>query len=351
MPAVASCSLLGDAGNGKASGGGPGGGDRAPLVVVGAAEAVELVDTIEAVGTAFANEQADLNSTVTERIARVNFADGAYVPKGAVIAELVRTQQGASLTESQARLRQAQQRLDRLQALQRDGFATRAQVEEAEAAVNVARAQSASAAGQIGDRVVRAPFSGWLSLRRISPGAVVNAGTTIATIVDHSRIKLDFSVPEVHIRAVRPGLAVEAKAAAFPGETFRGTVATVDPIVDPVTRSVMVRAILPNPDLRLRPGMLMTVELQSPPRQAIVVPETAIVGQGAQNFVYRLDEENVAERQPVTLGLRRSGRVEIVSGLAAGDRIVAEGTVKVREGSAVRAAGRPGEDAAGEQPA
>jgi membrane fusion protein (multidrug efflux system) len=357
---LGACSLLGDSGNGAAAsggkaggaavsggkaGGGPGGESRAPVVVVGAVEKVELVDRIDAVGTAYANEQADLNSTVTERIARVNFGDGAFVPRGAVIAELVRTQQGASLNESQARLTQAQQRLDRLQSLQKEGFATRAQVEEAEAAVNVARAQSTSAAGQIGDRVVRAPFSGWLSLRRISPGAVVNAGTTIATIVDYSRIKLDFPVPEVFIAAVESGLAIEAKAAAFPGEIFRGKVATVDPLVDPVTRSVMVRALLPNPDLRLRPGMLMTVELQSAPRQALVVPELAVVGQGAQSFVFRLDEENVAERRPVTIGQRREGRVEIISGLAEGDRIVAEGTVKVREGAAVRPAGRPGEAA------
>lgn len=351
FPLASGCSLVGDAGNGQATGGGgggpggPGGPGRAPPVLVGTVEEVELVDRIEAVGTAFANEQADLNSTVTERIARVNFQDGAYVPRGAVIAELVRTQQGASLNESQARLTQAQQRLDRLLALQREGFATRAQVEEAQAAVDVARAQSTSAAGQIGDRVVRAPFSGWLSLRRISPGAVVNAGTTIATIVDHSRIKLDFPVPEVFISAVEPGLPIEAKAAAFPGETFRGTIATIDPLVDPVTRAVTVRAILPNPDLRLRPGMLMTVEIAASPRRALVVPELAVVGQGTQSFVYRVDEEDTARRTPVAIGQRRDGQVEILSGLAAGERVVIEGTVKVRDGGTIRPVARPGEAA------
>ncbi|MFN7176659.1 MAG: efflux RND transporter periplasmic adaptor subunit [Thermaurantiacus sp.] len=344
FPLVAGCSLVGDAGNGQAAGGGgpSGAAGRAPPVLVGNVEEVELVDRIEAVGTAFANEQADLNSTVTERIARVNFEDGAYVPRGAVIAELVRTQQGASLTESQARLTQAQQRLDRLLALQKDGFATRAQVEEAQAAVDVARAQSSSAAGQIGDRVVRAPFSGWLSLRRISPGAVVNAGTTIATIVDHSRIKLDFPVPEVFISAVAPGLPIEAKAAAYPGETFRGTIATIDPLVDPVTRAVTVRAILPNPDLRLRPGMLMTVEIAASPRRSLVVPELAVVGQGTQSFVYRVDEEDMTRRTPVTIGQRREGQVEILSGLSAGERVVIEGTVKVRDGGTIRPVTRPG---------
>lgn len=343
--ALSGCSLV-EGGNGKPVGGGPagpgGGRGGPPLVVVGAVERTTLVDSVETVGTALANEQADLNSTVTERIARVNFADGAFVPKGAVIAELVRTQQGASLTESQARLTAARQRLERLLALQKDGFATRAQVEEAQAAVDVARAQITSATGQIGDRVIRAPFAGWLSLRRISPGAVVNAGTTIATIVDYSRIKLDFPVPEVFLAALRPGLPVEARVAAFPGEVFRGTVATIDPLVDPATRAVMVRAILPNPDLRLRPGMLMTVSLQSNPREALVVPESALVAEGSESYVFRLTPQNVAERRPVQLGVRREGRVEILAGLAEGDRIVADGTVKVRAGQPVRPAPRPG---------
>ena len=287
-------------------------------------------------GTANANEQADLNSTVTERIAKINFDDGAYVPKGAVIAELVRTQQSANLNEFEAKLREAESQLQRLRALQKQGFATRARVEEQQALVDVARAQGAGARSQIGDRVIRAPFSGWLSLRRISPGAVVNAGTTVATIVDHSKIKLDFPVPETYLAALAPGLEIEAKAAAFPGEIFRGKVASIDPIVDPVTRAATARAIIPNPDLRLRPGMLMTVEVRQRPRRALVVPELAVVGEGSGAFVWKLSPENEAERQEITVGTRRDGQIEILTGLAEGDRIVTEGTVKLRSAGPVK---------------
>jgi len=319
---VAACSR-GDA-NGKTGGRSP------PEVVVGTVHSAELVNSIEAIGTARANEQADLNSTVTERIAKVNFADGAYVPKGAVIAELVRTAQGASLTESEARLREAEQQLARLKQLQKQGFATRARIDEQQAAVDVARAQSASARSDIGDRVIRAPFSGWLSLRRISPGSVVNAGTTIVTIVDHSKIKLDFPVPEVYLSVVKPGLAIEAKAAAWPDEIFRGSISSVDPLIDPVSRAATVRAMLPNPDLKLRPGMLMTVSIRSQPRKALVVPELAVIGEGSGAYVWAVDDKNHAARRTVETGVRRDGMIEILQGLAEGERLVIDGTVKVR---------------------
>jgi membrane fusion protein (multidrug efflux system) len=341
---LASCSLVGDGAGSGAGKSGPGGGEkgaakgggRTPSVVVGAPATARLVDRIEAVGTAIANEQADLNSTVTERISRVNFGDGAFVPKGAVIAELVRSEQGAQLAQFEARKREAELQLERVQALMKQGFATRAQLDTAQAALDVARGQVDAARSQIGDRVIRAPFAGWLSLRRISPGAVVNAGTTIATIVDYSRIKLDFAVPEGFLGSISKGMPIEARAAAFEGRVFTGTVASVDPLVDPVTRSATVRAMLPNPDLDLRPGMLMTVEVQARPRDALVVPELALVGQGSQRFVYRVDSEDRAVRQEVVTGARRDGMVEIVSGLAPDARIIVEGTVKVRDGMEVK---------------
>lgn len=336
------CSLLGDStpgGGAKGEKGAAGGAaGSAPLVVVATAETSELIDSVEAVGTAHANEQADINSTVTERIAKINFTDGQRVPRGAVIAELVLAEQSANLNENQARLREAELQLDRLKQLQTQGFATKARIDQQQAAVEVARAGTQQASSQIADRVIRAPFSGWLSLRRISPGTVVNAGTTIVTIVDHSTIKLDFTVPETYLPALKPGLEISATAVAFPGETFRGRISSIDPVLDPVTRSATARAILPNPDLRLRPGMLMTVDIQSPAREALTVPELAVIGEGGGAYVWKVGPDNQATRAPVTAGIRRDGRVEILSGLAEGDRVVAEGTVKLRGPGPVRPA-------------
>ena len=320
-------SAKGEKGGAPKGAGAPGG---APSVVVEPVSFTPIVDSIEAVGTARANEQADLNSTVTERIERLNFTDGQFVPRGAVIAELVRSEQGANLNESQARLREAELQLARLKQLQGQGFATKARIDEQQAAVEIARAQSQQATSQIADRVIRAPFPGYLSLRRISPGTVVSAGTTVATIVDHSRIKLDFTVPETFLPSLRVGSEISARAAAFPGEEFRGRIASIDPLIDPVTRAATARAILPNPDLRLRPGMLMTVDVQAAPRNALTVPELAVIGEGSSVYVWKVDEKNNAARMQVKAGTRRDGRVEITSGLSEGDRIVSDGTVKLR---------------------
>jgi membrane fusion protein, multidrug efflux system len=165
---------------------------------------------------------------------------------------------------------------------------------------------------------------------------VVTAGTPIAVIVDYSAIKLDFTVPEVLLGTLKTGLPVVASAAAFPGEQFTGTIASIEPLIDPVTRAITVRALLPNRGLKLRPGMLMTVAMASRPRTALVVPELAVLGLGGESFVFRVAADGSAQKAVVATGSRRDGRVEITGGLALGDRIVTEGTVKVRDGGKVK---------------
>ena len=334
--ALAACGE-GDAAKGPEGSGGP-----APSVVVATVQPRAFADRIEAVGTAYARESTTIASTVTERIVRLNFTDGQYVRRGDVIAELSRSQEAAGLNEAQARLTEAQQQLARLRQLQERGFATNARVDEQVALVNAARAQAGSAQAQIGDRVIRAPFSGVVGLRRISPGATVTAGTEIATISDLSQIKLDFSLPETFLSAMRDGQAIEAHAAAYPGEVFRGEVESIESTVDPMTRSVTVRAMLPNPSARLKPGMLLSVSVFANPRTALAVPELALLSERERNFVFKVDAENVALKTPVEVGTRQEGMLEIRSGVSAGDRIVAEGTIKVRDGGKVRTVPAPG---------
>ena len=237
---------------------------------------------------------------------------------------------------------ETEQQLERLRALQQRGFATNARVDEQVAARDAARAQASAVRAQIGDRVIRAPFSGVIGLRRISPGSVVSAGTEIATVSDVSVIKLDFSLPETFLSAIAVGQAIEARAAAYPDDLFSGQIEGIEPQVDPVTRSVMVRAILPNADRRLRPGMLLTVNIISNPRTALAVPELALVSERDQTFVFKIDGEQTALRTPIETGIRQKGMVEVRRGLAAGDRIVSEGTVKVRDGGKVRPTSRSG---------
>ncbi len=310
-----------------------------PLVKVEPASTMRFVERVEAVGTARANEQVTVSAPVTERIMRLNFDDGAFVTQGQTLAVLAQGEETAQLSEAQARAREASQQLNRIQTLRQRGFATKTNLDQQVAAAAMARAQASQAQATIGDRVIRAPFSGWVSLRNISAGAVVNAGTEIATISDLSAIKLDFPVPETLLSTIRPGLTIEARSAAWPDQPFRGQIATVDPVIDPNTRAVMVRARLPNPDRKLKPGMLLTVGIETTPRLSLSVPELAVIGEGDQRYVYVLGEGNVARRQPVRTGVRSGGRVEIAEGLRPGERVVTEGVVKLSEGLKVRVAG------------
>ncbi|HLL29949.1 MAG TPA: efflux RND transporter periplasmic adaptor subunit [Allosphingosinicella sp.] len=310
-----------------------------PVVKVEPATTIRFVETIEAVGTAGANEQVTLSAPVTERLVRLGFDDGAFVRRGQVIAVLAQGQEAAQLAEAQARQREAQQQLGRIQTLKERGFATQSQLDVQTAAAAAARAQASGARASIGERVITAPFSGFASLRTISPGAVVNSGTPIATISDISTIKLDFPVPETVLSALRPGLTIEARSAAWPEQPFRGQIANIDPVIDPNTRAVMVRAHLPNTDNKLKPGMLLSVAIETSPRLGLSVPELAIVGEGDARFVYTLDSGGTARRTPVRTGLRSAGRVEILEGLTPGQKVVTEGVVKLSEGMKVRVAG------------
>lgn len=327
-------------------------GDRpAPLVKVEPARAMRFADRIDAVGTARANEQVTVSAPVTEAIVSLNFDDGSYVQRGQVIAVLQQAQEGAQLREVQARARETQQQLRRFEALKARGFVSRADYDAQVAAAAAARAQAQGAQAEIGERVVRAPFSGWVSLRNISVGAIVGQGTEIATISDVSTIKLDFTVPETMLRAIRPGLPIEARSAAFPDAPFRGTIHTIDPVIDPNTRAVMVRARLPNPERRLRPGMLLTVTIENAPRMALSVPELSVIGEGESRFVYIVDEAGRAQRVAVRTGVRAGGRVEVLEGLRPGQRVITEGVVKVADDMPVRLAGaRNAEPAARRRP-
>jgi membrane fusion protein (multidrug efflux system) len=326
------------------------GGRPAPLVKAEPASTLRFVERVEAVGTANANEQVTLSANVTERIDRLYFDDGGYVRAGQIVAVMAQGEEQAELAEAQARAREAGQQLARIETLRARGFATKTNLDQQVAASAQARAQAAQVTATIGDRNLRAPFSGWVSLRNISAGAVVAAGAEIATISDISSIKLDFTVPETLLSVMRPGLSIEARSAAYPDQPFRGRIATVDPVIDPNTRAVTVRARLPNPDLKLKPGMMLTVNIETAPRLGLSVPELAVIGEGDSRYVYIVGADGVAKRVAVKTGLRQDGRIEVVEGLQPGQRIVTEGVVKLADGMKVRLAG-PGKARRADAPA
>jgi membrane fusion protein (multidrug efflux system) len=166
----------------------------------------------------------------------------------------------------------------------------------------------------------------------------VTPGTPITTIDDISIIKLDFTVPEVYLSALSPGQLVSAKSPAFPDETFEGALKTIRSRVDPVTRSVIARAHIDNPDRRLRPGMLLTVRVTRAATTALAVREAALQQVADRTFVYVAKDGRAVQRD-VTTGQREPGFVEITDGLALGEPVVTEGLLKLRDGMPIRTAG------------
>jgi len=331
---VLSTLLLAAGGCGK-SDGDKRGAKQAPLVAASPPRPHRFVDRIEAVGTARANEQVTLSSPINERIEHLHFTDGGFVRRGQVVAELAQAEERAMLAGAQADEQQAEAQLRRIQALAGRGFATGTTLDQQIAAARRARSAASNARAQIADRVIRAPFSGYASLRMISEGAIVATGAPIATISDVSRIKLDFTVPETALASIGAGRPIVATAAAYPDRPFRGRIETVDPVIDPATRAASIRAVLPNPDNRLKPGMLLTVSIETAARDGLAVPEAAVVGDGADRYVFVVGANGKAARHRVQVGLRDGGLLE-VRGLDARAQVIDEGVIKVTDGAAVR---------------
>lgn len=314
---------------------GRGGGAPPAVVTTTTLAPVAWSDAIEALGTAQAKESVTLTAKVTETVDSVNFEDGQFVRAGHVLVDLSGGAEAAQLREEQAAFQEAQQQLDRQAGLVEKGTIARSQLDTQVAARDAAKARMDTIRARLKDRVITAPFDGVLGFRRVSQGTLVSPGTVIATLDDIRTIKLDFPVPESFLANVATGQTIVAQSAAWPGVDFEGTVRAVDSRVDPVTRAVTVRAEIANPEARLRPGMLLAVRLLKPAREALVLPELALVQVGTRAYVFKVGADDKVAQVEVEVGARRRGEVEIVGGLAPGDRVVVEGTVKLRDGATV----------------
>lgn len=292
-------------------------------------------DAIEALGTARANESVLVTAKVTETVVRVNFEDGDLVEAGDVLVDLSGRAEVAGLAEAAAAYRESQQQFQRLQQLTAQKLIPTSQLDTQRAAMDSSRARLDATRARLSDRVITAPFAGVLGFRQVSPGTLVTPGTTIASLDDVSVMKLDFAVPEGFLAALAVGQDITATSNAYPDREFTGRVTTVDSRIDPITRAVTVRAEIPNPDRLLRPGMLLTLRVFQPERQALVVPEISVIQVAQSAHVFRVLPDDTVEQVGVKLGHRRRGEVEVLEGLAAGDRIVVDGTVKLRQGSSV----------------
>jgi membrane fusion protein, multidrug efflux system len=307
-----------------------------PLVSVRPVEYAHFSDTVEALGTAQANESVTLFAKVTDTVRRVDFEDGDFVEQGAILIQLTNQEEEALLAEAQANLDDALSQLRRLEDLTSRGLAPVSDLDVARNRAAASEARMNTVVARLTDRLIQAPFSGVLGFREVSPGTLVTPSTPITTLDDISIIKLDFTVPETFLGALQPGAEVVARSASYPDREFTGTVRTVGSRVDPVTRALQVRAHLANDDSLLRPGMLLTVTVTMAERDALMVPENSVFQVQNRAYVYQVDDDRVARQRQIRVGARVPGQVEVLDGLGEGELVVSEGIVKLRDGIRVR---------------
>jgi membrane fusion protein, multidrug efflux system len=294
--------------------------------------ATPVSNTVNAVGALIAEDSVVLRPEIDGRIDRLLFSEGQPVKKGALLATLDSADQRARVAAAQADLRLAESRYKRSEELVAQNFISKQALDEARANLDILRARLRQEQVALDKTVLRAPFAALVGLRQVSPGAYVSKGDDIVRLDALGNLKLEVPVPETYLTLVRIGLPITLTIDALPGQSFSGKVHAIDPVVDPVSRNVRVRARIANPNGQLKPGMFArAVADLGGKTHAILLPEQVIVPRPDGNYVF-LAVNGKAELRKVVLGKREPGRVEIISGVAVGDTVILDGQIKLRPG-------------------
>ncbi len=318
----------------RGPGGGPPGGFALAVETVTVAPG-PIQRRLTAVGSLRSAESVVIRPEVPGRVVQIGFVEGQPVATGQVLLELDRAVNEAEVAAAEAAFALAKANLERQSELARRGTGTRANYDQAVAEMGAAEAALALARARMEKLTIRAPFAGVVGLRKVSVGDYVDTGAAIVNLEQIDPLKVDFRVAEVFLSALRVGQTIEVSLDAFPGERFVGEVYAIDPLIDENGRSVLLRALLPNRDDRLRPGLFARVELVLDEKtDALTVPEEALVPFGQAQIVFKV-VDGKAVSTAVRTGLRRDGKVEILDGVAAGDVVVTAGQIKLRDGTAV----------------
>ena len=296
--------------------------------------------TLHAVGTLESFQGVTVRSEIEGRIVRIAFESGERVPAGAELVELDTAFETAQLHSQEAAARLAELSLTRARELQSNNSNAKADLDAAEATAAQAAAAIEATRATLAKKRIVAPFAGRLGIRQVNPGQFLNKGDAVVTLEATNPIYADFALPQQDLIELKHGLTVEAKVDAFQDRTFAGTVQTTDPRISNATRNVRARAVLPNPDEVLRPGMFASIEIQLPEeREVIVLPSTAIVYSPYGDSVYVVEKEAngllVAQQRFVQVGPKRGDQIALLGGVKPGEEVVTAGQGKLRPGTPV----------------
>ena len=306
-------------------------------VEVAHVRAMAISDEVQAVGSLRSRRSVVLRPEVSGRVTQLHLRDGARVRQGQLLVQLDDQLPRAQVQQAQAELSIARANHQRNQELVAQGFISQRSVDESAANLQVAQAKLALAQATAARLKIVAPFDGIAGIGNVHVGDYLKDGTDIVNIEDIDSVWVDFRLPERYQTQVRVGQGARVELDALPGATFSAVVRAIDPQIDANGRSVAVRGSIDNRDLQLRPGMFARVTAVFGARaDARVVPEEAIVPQGSKPYVLKVvpgaaPDSRIAQRVPVQLGLRRAGQVEVLQGLELGDTVVTAGHQRVQQ--------------------
>jgi len=289
---------------------------------------------ISAIGTLKANESIMLRPEQSGKIEKILFKEGEKIAAGTPLFKLDSSIYEAELKEAKARVQLSRTDYDRARSLLKKKVGSVQERDSTLAQLRVNQAQQALAQTRLDKMTLTAPFTGYTGLRLVSPGDYVNEGEDLVELTDLSSMKLDFRVPEIYLSELKVGRALDIKVDALPGEKISGEVFAVSPSADSRAHNIQVRATIPNPEGKLRPGLFAQVNLLVDQQTSVVIPEQAILPKDNAFFVMTVIEGKV-NLTPVTLGQRRPGIVQIISGLSEGDVLITAGQIKLFPGMPV----------------
>jgi len=304
------------------------------------------------VGSLAAVHQVTVTPEVGGRVTEIDFEAGAIVKAGDKIVQINDAPDRGDLANYQAQERWGQVSLQRAQALAAHQYGPESNVDSATNQLGQAQAMIQKTQAIIAQKNIRAPFSGKLGMRQVDLGQYLNPGAPIVTLTDLSTLYVNFTLPSQITAQIKVGQKVDVTADAFPGRKFAATVTTIEPQISASTRTINVQATMPNPDQLLLPGMFINAAVVLPDEAPVVVlPETAVdyTLYGDSVYVLRPDGAAGADGKPVLTahrtavktGLRWDDKVAVLSGVKAGDQVVAAGQIKVQDGAAVTVTGNP----------
>lgn len=320
--------------------------NKPPPSNVTAAEAkTEVIpNLLTAVGDLVAVHQVNVTTDVPGRITEIQFTAGSHVKAGTPLVQLFDAPEQGDLASFKAQATVGEQQLDRAKQLASRQFGPQSTVDTAQATYDQAKAGIAKTEALISQKLVRAPFDGDLGVRQVEVGQYLTAGTQIVSLTDLSVLYANMTVTEKQSSQIKVGQTVRIKVDAYPGRTFEGKITTIEPQIATDTRNIKVQATIQNPDSILKPGMFATTTIVLPDKPPVVtVPETAVDYTLYGDSVFLITEKKgedgkttlTAERTFVKTGNRLEGRVEILKGLKAGDKVVAVGQIKLQSGMPV----------------